>query len=78
MREPEEYIVEQRQVGTQTYVVHARSKAEAIRLARSGDATPVGFEIDYGGAYHAAATGAGDTRERNPLGRVTRSEGRES
>lgn len=77
MREPEEYVVEQRQVGTQTYVVHARSKAEAIRLTRSGDARPVGFEIDYGGGYRAAATGAGDTRGRNPLGRVTRSGGSE-
>jgi len=70
MRELQEYIVEQRQVGTQTYVVHAHSKAEAIRLARNGDATPIGFEIDSTGACRADATGAGDTRDRNPLAKV--------
>ena len=67
MAEPEEYIVEQRMVGTQTYIVHATSKAEAIRIVRAGDGDSVGFEINYGGAYTATATGAGDTRGRNPL-----------
>ncbi|WP_217181565.1 hypothetical protein [Streptomyces sp. AC495_CC817] len=70
MGELQEYIVEQRQTGTQSYVVHAHSKAEAIRLAKAGDADSIAFEIDGTGGWRAEATGAGDTRGRNPLARV--------
>jgi hypothetical protein len=55
----ESYIVAQRQTGIQTYLVEASSKAEAIRIARSGEGDAVSFEIVGTGAYTAIRESGG-------------------
>jgi hypothetical protein len=49
-----QYIVEQRQIGGQCWIVEAaKSMADAIRQVRNGDGVPTGFEITSTGAYTA-------------------------
>lgn len=56
-KEPREYIVEQRQVGGQCWIVDATSQADAIRRVKAGEGAAVGFEITSTGSYTAVASG---------------------
>lgn len=55
-KEERQFIVEQRQVGGQCWIVEATSRADAIRRVKAGDGQAASFEITSTGAYSAWPT----------------------